>query len=58
MGMHTDCTYNVNNDKYMASANTQMYNTPTVVYSMGDIRYLHWKRCCIIMGEKGGGMAT
>ena len=50
---HCDCTYSVHNGKYMPTANSQVENTPTVVYSLGSVRDLNFRRRRIIKGKKG-----
>ena len=44
MGMHSDCVYSVHNGCYIEKDNSQAQNTPTVIYSLGDTRSLHWIR--------------
>jgi len=44
MGMHSDCVYSVHNGCYVKKDNSQVQNTPTVVYSLGDSRSLNWIR--------------
>jgi len=44
LGMHSDCVYSVNTGFYVKKDNSQVQNTPTVIYSLGDTRSLHWSR--------------
>ena len=44
MGKHSDCVYSVQNGCYVKKDNSQVQNTPTVIYSLGDTRSLHWTR--------------
>ena len=44
LGIHSDCVYSVRDGCYVKNDNSQIQNTPTVVYSLGDTRSLHWKR--------------
>lgn len=44
MGMHSNCVYSVQNGCYVKKDNSQVQNTPTVVYSLGDTWSLHWIR--------------
>ena len=44
LGMHSDCVYSAQNGTYIHKDNSQVQNTPTVVYSLGDTRLLHWNR--------------
>jgi len=44
LGMHSDCVYSVRDGCYVKRDNSQIQNTPTVVYSLGDTRSLHWSR--------------
>ena len=53
LGMHSDCVYSVHNGSYVKKDNSQVENTPTVVYSLGDTRSLHWSRRKRIVTHKG-----
>ena len=44
LGIHSDCVYSVRDGCYVKIDNSQIQNTPTVVYSLGDTRSLYWKR--------------
>ena len=44
LGIHSDCVYSVRDGCYVKKDNSQIQNTPTVIYSLGDTRSLHWKR--------------
>ena len=44
LGTHCDCTYSVHTGKFVASANSQAQNTPTVIYSVCGKRELNWSR--------------
>ena len=35
---HCDCTFSVHNGNYVPSANSQVQNTPTIIYSLGGSR--------------------
>ena len=43
LGYHTDCVYSAVSGEYISNKNTQVENTPAVIYSIGDTRELHWK---------------
>ena len=43
LGYHTDCVYSPVSGEYVSNKNTQVENTPAVIYSIGDVRELHWK---------------
>ena len=53
MGYHSDCTYRLNDGKFDFTRNSQVINTPTVVYTLGDNRSLNWKRRHRVKGGKG-----
>ena len=53
MGMHSDCVYSVQNGCYVQKDNSQVQNTPTVIYSLGDTRSLHWNRRIRIATSNG-----
>ena len=40
---HTDYVYSVSNGKYIPKLNSQVENTPTLIYSLGSSRTLKWK---------------
>ena len=44
LGIHSDCVYSARDGCYVKKDNSQIQNTPTVIYSLGDTRTLHWKR--------------
>ena len=44
LSSHCDCTHSVHTGKYMPSANSQLENTPTVIYSLGSVRDLNFSR--------------
>ena len=44
LGFHSDCVYSTHNGTFDSSANSQVINTPTVIYSLGDSRFLNWRR--------------
>ena len=44
LGMHSDCVYSVQDGSYVKNDNSQAQNSPTVIYSLGDTRSLHWSR--------------
>ena len=43
LGYHTDCVYSPVTGEYSLKQNSQLKNTPAVIYSIGDSRHLHWK---------------
>lgn len=43
LGYHTDCVYSPSTGDYVSKLNSQVINTPAVIYSIGDTRLLHWK---------------
>ena len=43
LGYHTDCVYSPVTGEYVSNLNSQVENTPAVIYSIGDVRHLHWK---------------
>ena len=43
LGYHTDCVYSSLNGKFDSKQNSQVENTPAVIYSIGHNRSLHWK---------------
>ena len=53
LSKHCDCTYSVHNGKYILSANSQVENTPTIVYSLGSARSLNFNRREIVKGKRG-----
>ena len=53
LSKHCDCTYSVHNGNYIPSANSQVENTPTVVYSLGSTRILQFNRTEIVKGKRG-----
>ena len=44
LGYHTDCVYSPDTGEYKDKANSQVENTPTVIYSIGSKRKLNWKK--------------
>jgi len=44
LGMHTDCVYSPRDGKFTKKMNSQVENTPAVIYSVGDKRLLHSKK--------------
>ena len=50
---HTDCQYSHNTGLFLKSANSQLKNTATVVYSLGSSRNLKWSRRQMTKGAKG-----
>ena len=53
LGFHTDCVYSVHNGEYMSKSNSQVANTPAVIYSIGDTRYLKWQLRKIGISQSG-----
>ena len=44
LGMHSGCVYFVMDGKYTEYFNSQVVNTPAVIYCLGDSRVLNWKK--------------
>ena len=44
LGTHCDCTYCPKTKLYEKTKNSQVYNIPVVIYSIGDKRKLIWSR--------------
>ena len=44
LGMHTDCVYSPRDGTFTKKMNSQVENTPAVIYSVGDKRLLHFKK--------------
>lgn len=42
--MHTDCVYSPHDGKFKKQSNSQVENTPALIYSVGDERILNFKR--------------
>ena len=53
LSKHCDNTYSVHTGKFVDSANSQVEDTPTVVYSLGTSRTLIFYRRQIIKGKRG-----
>ena len=53
LGYHTDCIYSPVNGEYVEKSNSQLANTPAVIYSIGDTRELNWKCRNIVMSDRG-----
>ena len=53
LGMHSDCVYSVSDGSYVKKDNSQIQNTPTVIYSLGDTRCLHWRRRQLLTKSNG-----
>ena len=49
---HSDCQYSHHTGKFLPSANSQVQNTVTVVYSLGSTRYLKWSRRSLVNGSR------
>ena len=43
LGYHTDCVYSASNGKYVPKLNSQVENTPALIYSLGNTRTLKRK---------------
>ena len=43
LGYHPDCVYSASNGKYVPKLNSQVENTPALIYSLGNTRTLKWK---------------
>ena len=53
MPFHCDVTYN-HKGQYVDSANEQIENTPSVIISLGDTRYLKWRlQICLVNKATG-----
>ena len=48
LGFHTYCIYRLADYQYDKNRNDQVNNHPAVMYSLGDIRKLNWKRRHIV----------
>ena len=44
LGMHCDCVYSVKDGSFTKNANSQVENTPAVIYTLGDSRILKWRK--------------
>lgn len=44
LGMHCDCVYSPHDGKFKKKSNSQVENTPALIYSVGDERILNFKR--------------
>ena len=44
LGMHCDCVYSVKDGSFTKNANSQVENTPAVIYTIGDSRILKWRK--------------
>ena len=44
LGFNSDCVYSPINGDFVTSSNSQVENTPSVIYSIGENFNLHWKR--------------
>ena len=53
LGYHTDCVYSPSTGKYLSKQNSQVENTPAVIYSLGDTRCLRWKVRRIGLSQSG-----
>ena len=53
MPYHCDVTYN-HKGQYVDSANEQVENTPTVIISLGDNRFLNWQLQICLVNQKTG----
>ena len=42
--MHCDCVYSVKDGSFTKNANSQVDNTPAVIYTLGDSRILKWRK--------------
>ena len=49
--MHSDCVYSPITGKFVDTANSQVENTPAVIYSLGDNRVLHWGEIRLLNGK-------
>ena len=47
LGMHTDCVYSPRDGTFTNDSNSQVENTPAVIYSLGDQILLHYKKRCM-----------
>ena len=53
LGYHTDCVYSPATGKYKETANSQVNNTPAIIYSIGSTRKLNFKKRRIGENENG-----
>ena len=51
LGYHSDCVYSTQNGKFVSNSNSQVINTPTVIYSLGDSRTLNYRKRKLINGN-------
>ena len=42
--MHCDYVYSVKDGSFTKNANSQVENTPAVIYTLGDSRILKWRK--------------
>ena len=55
LGMHCDCIYSPTDGSFARKANSQVENTPTVIYSIRDTRVLNWKKWNIVKSKWSNG---
>ena len=53
LGMHSNCVYSAQNGLYIKKDNSQVQNTLTVMYSLGDTWLLHWMRRKRVTSKNG-----
>ena len=51
LGMHCDCIYSPTDGSFARKANSQVENTPAVIYSIGDCRVLNLKKQNIVKSK-------
>ena len=51
LGIHCDCVYSPITGKFVKMANSQVENTPAVIYSLGDDRVLNYKKRRMVNGK-------
>ena len=51
LGMHCDCIYSPKDGSFVRKANSQVENTPAVIYSIGDTRVLNWGKRNIVKSK-------
>ena len=52
LGFHCDVSY-TNKGTYKTKQNSQIENTPTVIFTFGDDRVLRWRRKKLILQKNG-----
>ena len=53
LGYHKDCVCSMSDGSFVKQSNSQVMNTPVVIYSFGDSRTINWKTRRISESLKG-----